>query len=164
MTDIRDIPLTTIDGAATTLAEWADQVLLITNVASRCGLTPQYETLEELHRRYSRRGFSVLGFPSNQFLQELGSEEEIEEFCTSEYGVSFPMFSRVKVNGRSRHPLFAELTKIPDSSGRTGRVRWNFEKFLLAPDGQAMRWAPTTRPDDPEIVSAIENALSRLES
>ena len=161
MTDIRDIPLTTIDGGSTSLAAWADQVVLIANVASRCGLTPQYEALEEVHRRYSDRGFSVLGFPSNQFHQELGSEAEIKEFCTTTFDVTFPLFGRVKVNGRSRHPLFAELTKIPDASGRTGRVRWNFEKFLLAPDGQASRWAPTTPPDAPEVISAIEDALSR---
>ncbi|HEX6947797.1 MAG TPA: glutathione peroxidase [Acidimicrobiia bacterium] len=161
MSGIRDIPLTTIDGETTSLAEWSDRVVLIVNVASRCGLTPQYEALERLHRQYSERGFSVLGFPSNQFLQELGSEEEIKEFCSTNFDVTFPLFARVRVNGRTQHPLYAELTKTPDTSGKAGRIKWNFEKFMLTPDDRVTRWRPTTPPDAPEIVSAIEDALAR---
>jgi glutathione peroxidase len=160
LVSIREIPLTTIDGETTTLDEYADQTVLIVNVASRCGLSPQYEQLEDLQRTYGERGFCVLGFPSNQFLQELGSEEEIMDYCTTTWGVSFPMFARVKVNGRSQHPLYAELTKVPDDRGRAGKVQWNFEKFLLTPDNAIRRFRPTTKPDDPEIVSAIEGALA----
>lgn len=162
MSDLRTIPLTTIEGDMTTLGAWSDQVVLIVNVASRCGLTPQYEALEEMHRRFSDRGFSVLGFPSNQFRQELGSEDEIKDFCSTRYDVTFPLFSRVKVNGRSQHPLYARLTETPDPSGKAGRVRWNFEKFLVTPDDRVMRWRPTTEPDDPEIVAAIESELKAL--
>lgn len=159
MTTIDDIPLTTLDGRPTTLAEYRDKALLIVNVASRCGLAPQYEQLEELQRTYGNRGFSVLGFPSNQFLQELGSEKAIQEYCSTTWGVSFPMFEKVRVNGRSAHPLFAELTKAPDDSGSAGRVRWNFEKFLLAPDGSIRRFRSDVVPDDPRVVAAIEQAL-----
>jgi glutathione peroxidase len=159
VTTIDDIPLTTLDGHPTTLAEYRDKALLIVNVASRCGLAPQYEQLEELQRTYGDRGFSVLGFPSNQFLQELGSEKAIQEYCSTTWGVSFPMFEKVRVNGRSAHPLFAELTKAPDDSGSAGRVRWNFEKFLLAPDGSIRRFRSDVVPDDPRIVAAIEEAL-----
>jgi glutathione peroxidase len=157
---IRDIPLTTIDGGTTTLAEYDDQVVLIVNVASRCGLSPQYEQLEELHETYHERGFSVLGFPSNQFFQELGSEDAIKDYCSATWGVTFPMFARVKVNGRSSHPLFQELTKAPDGDGKAGRIQWNFEKFLVTPDNRVQRFRPPTKPDAPEIVSAIEAALS----
>lgn len=156
---IRDIPLETIDGQATTLGEFGDKVLLIVNVASRCGLSPQYEALEKLQKTYGDRGFSVLGFPSNQFLQELGSEEDIKEYCSMTWGVTFPMFSRVRVNGRSRHPLFRELTKAPDDEGNAGNVRWNFEKFLVTPDDRVRRFRPTTKPDSPEVILAIEEAL-----
>lgn len=162
MSDLRTIPLTTIEGDMTTLGAWSDQVVLIVNVASRCGLTPQYEALEEMHRRFSDRGFSVLGFPSNQFRQELGSEDEIKDFCSTRYDVTFPLFARVKVNGRSQHPLYARLTETPDPSGKAGRVRWNFGKFLVTPDDRVMRWRPTTEPDDPEIVAAIESELKAL--
>ena len=156
---INDIPLDTIDGNRTTLAPYAGQVKLIVNVASRCGLAPQYSKLEELQKIYGDRGFTVLGFPSNQFLQELGSEDAIKEFCSLTYGVTFPMFARVKVNGRSRHPLYAELTKTPDAGGKAGRVQWNFEKFLVTPSGEVHRFRPRTAPDDPEIVRLIEAAL-----
>jgi glutathione peroxidase len=132
---------------------------MIVNVASRCGLSPQYEQLEKLHETYHDRGFSVLGFPSNQFFQELGSEDEIKEYCSTTWGVTFPMFARVKVNGKSRHPLYQELTKAPDGEGKAGRIQWNFEKFLVTPDDQILRFRPTTTPDAPEIVSAIEAAL-----
>jgi glutathione peroxidase len=156
---IRDIPLTTIDGETTTLADFAEEVVLIVNVASRCGLSPQYEQLEELHETYHDRGFSVLGFPSNQFLQELGSEDQIKDYCSSTWGITFPLFARVKVNGKSRHPLYQELTKASDDDGKAGRTQWNFEKFLVTPDDRIQRFRPRTTPDAPEIVSAIEAAL-----
>jgi len=156
---IRDISLTTIDGNTTSLAEYSDETVLIVNVASRCGLSPQYEKLERLQRTYGDRGFSVLGFPSNQFLQELSSETAIKEYCSATWGVTFPMFERVKVNGRSRHPLYEELTKTPDAAGKAGRVQWNFEKFLLSPTDEIIRFRPPTEPDSPEIVDAIEAFL-----
>lgn len=153
-----DIPLTTIDGATTTLADYAP-VRLIVNVASRCGLAPQYEVLEELQRTYGDRGFTVLGFPSNQFLQELSDTEAIKEYCSTTWGVTFPMFDKVKVNGRSAHPLYKALTQTPDSSGKAGRVSWNFEKFLVSSDGTVHRFRPTVQPDAPEVIAAIEAAL-----
>lgn len=158
---INQIPLTTIDGTVTSLAAYDDRVKLIVNVASRCGLSPQYEQLEQLQRAYSDRGFTVLGFPSNQFLQELGSSEAIQEYCSSTWGVTFPLFETIRVNGRSRHPLYAELVKHPDAAGKAGRIRWNFEKFLVTPAGEVFRFRPPTRPDAPEIVSRIEAALPR---
>jgi glutathione peroxidase len=156
---LNDIPLITIDGATTSLAEYSDKVKLIVNVASRCGLAPQYKQLEELQKVYGDRGFTVLGFPSNQFLQELGSAEAIKEFCSLTYGVTFPMFEKIKVNGKSQHPLYAELTKTPDASGKAGRVKWNFEKFVVTPAGTVHRFRPTTAPDAPEIVQLIEASL-----
>ncbi len=156
---IRDIPLTTIDGGTTSLGEYSDQVVLIVNVASRCGLSPQYEKLEQLQHTYGNRGFSVLGFPSNQFFQELSSEEAIKEYCSDTWGVTFPMFERVKVNGRSQHPLYAELTKTPDGAGKAGRVIWNFEKFLVFPSDEVRRFRPTVEPDSSDVVSAIESGL-----
>ncbi|WP_368498342.1 glutathione peroxidase [Herbiconiux sp. A18JL235] len=155
---IDDIPLTTIDGGTATLAEYAP-VKLIVNVASRCGLAPQYEKLEELQKRYGDRGFTVLGFPSNQFLQELGDTEKIKEYCSMTWGVTFPMFDKVKLNGRSAHPLYQELKKTPDASGKAGRVTWNFEKFLVTADGAVHRFRPTVQPDDPEIIALIEASL-----
>ena len=160
MTELTEIPLTTIDGATTSLAEYRDRVLLIVNVASRCGLTPQYEKLEALQRKYADRGFTVLGFPSNQFLQELSSEEAIKDYCSATWGVTFPMFERVRLNGRSAHPLYQELTKTADSKGEAGKVQWNFEKFLVLPDGTVHRFRPTVQPDDPAIVSLIEANLA----
>jgi glutathione peroxidase len=158
--DIRDIPLTTIDGAAASLADYDDQVVMVVNVASRCGLTPQYEKLEALQREYGDRGFTVLGFPCNQFAgQEPGDAEDIKEFCSMTYGVSFPLMAKVKVNGRHRHPLYAELTKVADAAGKAGRVTWNFEKFLVLPDGEVVRFRPTTQPDHPAIIAAIERGL-----
>ncbi|QDZ14542.1 glutathione peroxidase [Humibacter ginsenosidimutans] len=159
--EARDLPLTTIDGETTTLHDFDGQALLIVNVASRCGLSPQYETLEELQKTYGDRGFSVLGFPSNQFLQELGSEDAIKQYCSTTWGVTFPMFERVKVNGKSAHPLYKELKKTPDADGKAGRVTWNFEKFLVTPDGEVHRFRPRTVPDAPEVIAAIEDALPR---
>lgn len=156
---ITDIPLTTIRGEQTSLAEFDDKVLLIVNVASRCGLAPQYEKLEELQKTYGDRGFTVLGFPSNQFLQELGTEEKIAEYCSATWGVTFPMFEKIRVNGKQQHPLYTELTKTPDADGKAGKVSWNFEKFLITPDGDVHRFRPRTEPDAPEIVELIESSL-----
>ncbi|MGX5697826.1 glutathione peroxidase [Agromyces soli] len=148
-----------MQGDEQTLADYEGRAVLVVNVASRCGLTPQYAKLEELQRRYADRGFTVLGFPSNQFLQELSSNEAISEFCSTTYGISFPVLDRVRVNGRNAHPLYRELKQTPDASGKAGRVTWNFEKFLVTPDREVRRFRPTTEPDDPEVVAAIEAAL-----
>jgi glutathione peroxidase len=154
-----EIPITTLHGEQTTFGAYSDKVVLVVNVASRCGLAPQYEQLEELQKQYGPRGFTVLGFPSNQFLQELGTAEAIDEYCSTTWGVTFPMSEKVRVNGRSAHPLYQELKKTPDAAGKAGRVTWNFEKFLVLPSGEVKRFRPTTKPDAPEIVSAIEAAL-----
>ena len=159
-TSLNDIPITTIDGAETSLAAYDGQVKLIVNVASRCGLAPQYSKLEALQKTYGDRGFTVLGFPSNQFLQELSDTDAIKEYCSLTWGVTFPMFDKVKVNGRSEHPLYTELKKAPDAAGKAGRVKWNFEKFVVTPDGRVHRFRPTVEPDDPAIVSLIESSLS----
>ena len=161
MTSLTSIPIATIDGETTTLADpkFAGKTLLVVNVASRCGLAPQYEKLEELQKTYGERGFTVLGFPSNQFLQELSTEDAIKEYCSMTWGVTFPMFEKVKLNGKKAHPLYAELTKTKDAHGKAGRVIWNFEKFLITPDGTVHRFRPTVQPDDPEIVALIEGAL-----
>ena len=156
---IRGIALTTIDGDSTTLADYADQVVLIVNVASRCGLSPQYQQLEELQKTYHDRGFNVLGFPSNQFFQELSSNEAIAEYCSATWGVTFPIFDKVRVNGRRAHPLFTELKRSRDAAGLAGPVVWNFEKFLVLPSGEVMRFRPPVEPDDPAILRAIEAAL-----
>jgi glutathione peroxidase len=158
-----DIPLVTLDGRDTSLAEFSGKVLLIVNVASKCGLTPQYAGLEALHRRYSDRGFAVLGFPCNQFgAQEPGSNEEIATFCSTTYGVTFPMFDKIDVNGAGRHPLYDLLTEVADAEGHTGDIRWNFEKFLVAPDGSITRFSPMVAPEDATLVAAIEAALAAL--
>lgn len=160
--ELRDIPFTTIDGDPASLADYADRAVLVVNVASKCGLTPQYEKLEELQRTYGDRGFTVLGFPCNQFMgQEPGDGEEIKTFCSMNYGVTFPLMEKVRVNGRRKHPLYAELRETTDADGKAGRVKWNFEKFLIAPDGTVSRFRPTTEPDAPAIVAAIEAALPR---
>ncbi len=159
--NLYDIELERMDGTATSLAEHRDDVVLVVNVASRCGLTPQYARLEELQRRYADRGFTVVGFPSNQFFQELGSDDKVAEFCSATYGVTFPVLARVKVNGRHAHPLYAELKKTADADGHSGRVRWNFEKFLVLPGGEVRRFAPKVEPDDPAIVEVVEAHLPR---
>ncbi|MGT2462004.1 glutathione peroxidase [Sinomonas atrocyanea] len=153
------IEVALLDGRTTTFGEWAGKVRLVVNVASRCGLAPQYEQLEELQRRYGARGFTVLGVPSNQFLQEYRDEGRIAEYCSATWGVTFPLLAKAWVNGRGQHPLYRELTKAPDAAGRAGRVQWNFEKFLVLPDGAVHRFRPQTRPDDPAIVALIEGAL-----
>ncbi|MDO8143140.1 glutathione peroxidase [Isoptericola sp. 178] len=159
--DLYDIPFDRMDGSTATLAEHREDVVMVVNVASRCGLTPQYTALEQLQQKYADRGFTVVGFPSNQFFQELSSDEKIAAFCSATYGVTFPVVSKVKVNGRKAHPLYQELTKTPDVGGHDGRIRWNFEKFLVLPGGEVRRYAPQTVPDDPEIVEVIEAHLPR---
>jgi len=161
MSDLYDIPVTTIRGEETTLADYRDKVVMIVNVASRCGLAPQYEQLEELQRTYGDRGFTVLGFPCNQFMgQEPGTNEEIADYCSTTWGVTFPMFDKIKVNGRGTHPLYKALKKTKDESGLRGLVAWNFEKFLLLPGGEIKRFRPPTKPDAPQIVETIESALA----
>jgi len=158
---LHEIELTTAEGEPTTLAAYADRVVLVVNVASKCGLTPQYAKLEALQKTYGDRGFAVLGFPCNQFAgQEPGSAEKIQEFCATTYGVTFPLMEKTKVNGRSAHPLYAALTKVPDAGGKAGRVKWNFEKFVISPSGEVHRFRPTTQPDDPRVIAAIEAGLA----
>ncbi|MFO6505467.1 glutathione peroxidase [Corynebacterium freneyi] len=156
-----DIPVTTIDGRDTTLAEWAGHVLLIVNVASECGLTLQYEALQELQDEFAMRGFFVLGFPCNQFGgQEPGTEEQIEQFCRSTYGVEFPMFAKIDVNGDDAHPLYRRLTQFADADGEAGDVAWNFEKFVVDDSGEIVgRFRPRTAPDDDAIIDLIEEHL-----
>lgn len=156
---VMDIPFHTIDGDETSLNAFAGKVILVVNVASRCGLAPQYEKLEKLQETYGDRGFTVVGFPSNQFLQELSSTDAIKEYCSTTWGVTFPMAEKVRVNGRNAHPLYQELTKAQDAEGKAGRVKWNFEKFVVTPDGAVHRFRPQTEPDDPAIVSLIEESL-----
>jgi glutathione peroxidase len=160
---VNDIALTTLDGRATTLAELSDGATLVVNVASKCGLTPQYTALEKLAKDYGDRGLTVVGVPCNQFMgQEPGSAEEIQEFCSSTYGVTFPLLEKTDVNGADRHPLYAELTKTADADGQSGDIQWNFEKFLLAPGGEVVhRFRPRTEPDAPEVIGAIEAVLPR---
>jgi glutathione peroxidase len=156
-----DVPLTTLSGEPTSLADHRGKALLVVNVASKCGLTPQYAGLEALHERYADRGFSVLGFPSNQFMgQEPGTSEEIATFCSTTYGVTFPLFEKTDVNGPERHPLYAELTETPDADGQAGDVVWNFEKFLVSPEGEVVaRFRPQVEPEDPTLVEAVEAQL-----
>ena len=158
---LHHIPINTLSGEPSSLGLHAAKAILAVNVASKCGLTPQYEGLENLQREYADRGLVVVGFPCNQFLgQEPGTAEEIAAFCSTTYGVSFPLYEKIEVNGESRHPLYAELTQVADADGYSGDVRWNFEKFLISPDGSVQRFAPTVVPEDPILVSAIEAALS----
>jgi glutathione peroxidase len=156
-----DVPLKTLSGEEASLADHKGKALLVVNVASKCGLTPQYAGLEALHERYADRGFSVLGFPCNQFFgQEPGTNEEIAEFCSATYGVTFPMLEKVDVNGPGRAPLFDELSAVPDAEGKAGDVTWNFEKFLLSPDGEVVaRFRPQVEPEDPQLVQAVEAQL-----
>ena len=158
---VHDVSIARLDGSAMNLADFAGQTVLVVNVASQCGLTPQYTALEEIHERFADRGFTVLGVPCNQFLgQEPGTADEIAEFCSSTYGVTFPLTEKVEVNGEGRHPLYDELVDVADDEGHTGDIRWNFEKFLVGPDGAVVaRFSPVTVPDDPSVVAAIEGAL-----
>jgi glutathione peroxidase len=164
-TSARRIKFRTIDGQKTSLADFGDQTLLVVNVASKCGLTPQYSQLEELQKQYGDQGFTVIGFPCNQFLgQEPGSTDDIKEFCSMTYGVTFPLMDKTRVNGVRRHPLYAALTREPDSEGKAGNVKWNFEKFVIAPDGEVTRFRPKVKPDAPEVIAAIERGLSRAKA
>jgi glutathione peroxidase len=156
-----DYSVTALDGTPLDLATFRGQAALVVNVASRCGLTPQYEGLQQLYDRYKDRGFTIVGVPCNQFgEQEPASPDEIASFCSASYGVSFPLTSKLEVNGRRRHELYQELTVIPDSAGKAGDVEWNFEKFLISPEGQVIaRFRPLTPPDADELISAVESAL-----
>lgn len=158
-----DLPLNRLDGTPAVLDSARGKVALLVNVASKCGLTPQYEQLEALQERYGGEGFTVVGFPCNQFMeQEPGSPEEIAEFCSTNYGITFPLSEKIEVNGDGRHPLYAELTRVPDAGGYSGDIRWNFEKFLVGRDGSVVaRFEPTTPPDAPEVVAAIDAELGR---
>jgi glutathione peroxidase len=162
-TPLTDIALTMLDGRPTTLAELADGAVLVVNVASKCGLTPQYTALEQLAKDYGERGLTVIGVPCNQFKgQEPGTAEEIQTFCSTNYGVTFPLLAKTDVNGADRHPLYVELTKVSDADGEAGDIQWNFEKFLLAPGGRVVnRFRPRTIPDAPEVIDAIEAVLPR---
>jgi glutathione peroxidase len=155
--------INTLDGQATTLSDLrAGKAALVVNVASKCGLTPQYTALEELQQKYGDRGFTVIGVPSNQFGgQEPGTAEEIETFCSTTYGVTFPMTEKVDVNGPEQHPVYAELTQVADEEGNAGDVQWNFEKFLVSPAGDVVaRFRSTVTPDDPKVIAAIESLLA----
>jgi len=158
---IYDIPVNTLSEEPTTLGSLSGKALLVVNVASKCGLTPQYTGLERLQEKYAGKGFSVVGFPCNQFGgQEPGTAEEIQTFCSTTYGVSFPLFEKLEVNGEGRHPLYTELTRTTDADGAAGDVQWNFEKFLISPEGEILgRFRPATEPESEAVVKAIEAAL-----
>jgi len=159
---ILDVPVRTLDGGPASLRDYEGKVLLLVNVASKCGLTPQYTGLEQLQEKYADRGFTVLGFPCNQFgEQEPGTADEIQTFCSTTYGVTFPLFEKLEVNGEGQHPLYATLTQLSDDSGHSGDIRWNFEKFLVDRQGEPVqRFSPLTEPDSDELVEAIEKQLS----
>jgi len=159
---VHEIDLQTLSGDAATLGDFAGSTILVVNVASQCGLTPQYAGLQRLYERFADRGLVVAGFPCNQFgEQEPGTSEEISEFCSVNYGVSFPMFAKIDVNGPDRHPLYAELTDVADAEGKAGDIQWNFEKFLIDRNGEIMaRFRPLTEPQAPQLVAAIEASLA----
>jgi glutathione peroxidase len=159
--DIFDIPINDLEGSPSSLAPYQGKAILAVNVASRCGLTPQYEGLEKLQKRYGDRGFTVVGFPCNQFMgQEPGSAGEIREFCSTTYGVTFPLYEKIDVNGANRHPIYEQLTAVADSEGEAGDIQWNFEKFLVSPDGGTVRrFRPGVQPEDTVVVEAIEGIL-----
>ena len=158
---VSDIPVKSLAGQDSNIGTHLGKAALVVNVASKCGLTPQYAALEELHKTYGDRGFAVLGFPCNQFGgQEPGTAEEIETFCSATYGVTFPMFEKIEVNGGGRHPVYGELTAAKDAEGEAGDIQWNFEKFLIDGDGEVVaRFRPRTTPDSPEVIAAIERLL-----
>ncbi|MEV7852997.1 glutathione peroxidase [Streptomyces sp. NPDC088183] len=158
---LHDIPLRTLTGEPTSLADYSGKVVLLVNVASKCGLTPQYAGLVKLQNEYADRGFTVLGVPCNQFAgQEPGSAEEIQTFCSTTYGVSFPLLEKTEVNGDGRHPLYVELARLADVDGEAGDIQWNFEKFLISPAGEPVaRLRPRVEPESPELVMAIESLL-----
>ena len=156
-------PIKTLKGEPTTLAAYKGKALLLVNVASKCGNTPQYTTLEALQKKYEAKGFTVLGFPCNQFGgQEPGTAEEISTFCATNYGITFPIMEKIEVNGEGRHPIYKALTPIKDVSGHDGDIRWNFEKFVVSADGKHVtRFSPRTKPDEPDVIAAIEAALPK---
>jgi glutathione peroxidase len=159
---IYDAPIHDLDGGDADLHDYEGKALLLVNVASACGLTPQYAGLQKLHEEFGGRGFEVLGFPCNQFLgQEPGTPEEIKTFCETSYSVTFPLFEKIEVNGDGRHTLYEQLVEVPDSAdGHTGDIRWNFEKFLVSPGGEIVgRFSPTVTPEDAAIVDAIKAQL-----
>ena len=159
---ILDASIGRLDGTPATLGEIiGGRTALLVNVASKCGLTPQYEGLEQIHEKFSARGFTVIGLPCNQFGgQEPGSSEQIAEFCSATYGVTFPMTEKVEVNGEGRHELYRELVTTPNEEGEAGDITWNFEKFVVARDGAVIaRFSPTVKPDDPRVIDAIEGLL-----
>jgi glutathione peroxidase len=157
-----DIPIHTLQGDDAKLGDYKGKTLLLVNVASKCGLTPQYQGLERLQKTYGDRGFSVIGFPSNQFAgQEPGTPEEIAQFCSATYGVTFPLTEKIDVNGENRHPIYAELTEKEDAEGKAGDITWNFEKFLVSPKGDVVaRYRPQVEPEDPTVVGDIEALLT----
>jgi len=158
---LSDHSIKNLDGSDADLSALQGKAVLAVNVASKCGLTPQYAGLEKLQAAYADKGFTVVGFPCNQFLgQEPGSAEEIQTFCSTTYGITFPIMEKIDVNGDARHPIYAELTKTADAEGVDGDIRWNFEKFLIGPDGEVRaRFAPQVEPEDPQVTAAIEDAL-----
>lgn len=161
MSSVHDIEFTTIDGEQASMADYAGHAVLVVNVASECGLTPQYEALQELADDYRDSGFFVLGFPCNQFMgQEPGDESAIKEFTSGKYGITFPLGAKVDVNGPDRHPLYSVLTQKEDADGEAGDVQWNFEKFVLSPEGEVVaRFRPKVEPGAPELAAAIEDVL-----
>lgn len=159
--DFSGITVPLIDGGRIDADQLAGKVVLYVNVASKCGFTPQYEALEHLHQKYADRGLVIVGLPTDQFKQELGTEEEIVTFCQANYNVTFPLSQKVWVNGRYRHPLFAQLTKAKDGVGLAGPVMWNFEKFLVLPNGEVRRFRSMTSPDSAAVVDLIEANLPR---
>lgn len=160
---LTDIALISLEGHPMSLADYVDRAVLLVNVASKCGLTPQYSALQRLAQDYAERGLTVIGVPCNQFMgQEPGTADEIRTFCSTSYGVTFALLAKTDVNGPGRHPLYAELSKTPDAGGEAGDVQWNFEKFLIAPGGVVVnRFRPRTAPDAPEVVAAIEAVLPK---
>ena len=158
---VYDIPISNIDGSDNGLEPLAGNVTLVVNVASKCGLTPQYTGLEKVHEQYADQGFSVVGVPCNQFMgQEPGTPEEIKEFCSTTYGVTFPLTEKVDVNGENRHALYDQLVDVADGEGHTGDIRWNFEKFVIGPSGDVVaRFNPTVEPESDEVVQTIEKVL-----
>jgi glutathione peroxidase len=153
----------TLRGKPITLADYKGKALLVVNVASQCGNTPQYTALEALQKKYAAKGFTVVGFPCNQFGgQEPGTAEEIEQFCSANYGITFPITEKIEVNGPGRHDVYKALTPIADASGKAGDIRWNFEKFVVSADGtKVTRFPPKTQPDDPAVIAAVEAALPK---
>ena len=161
MTAIYDVEAKLLEGDPVTIGEYKGKALLIVNVASRCGFTPQYEGLQALYDRYKDQGLEILGFPCNQFLQqEPGTEEDIREFCSTRFGVTFPLFRKTDVNGEDRHPLYEILTEKPDKDGNAGDVQWNFEKFLVSPEGDVVgRYRTGITPEDPKLLADVESVL-----